>query len=222
MRKFKIFTLSVFLLTVSLCTAGCERDGVYVRSVSELRQYIFIGDANGVSLTAFYGFKEFPYENDGKAGEKIYGFTFKIGVVPDEIKRTVKFSRGGKDYSADFAHDAVSGEYIAFTETDADLTGDFTVDYVCGSAVTRVDMVSVLPKNCLDYKQALAALEKKQKPLLDAYSADGAFNAEIYMRIIVREDKPYWYVGIAAGNGDLKALLVDGVSGEILAVREIK
>ena len=41
------------------------------------------------------------------------------------------------------------------------------------------------------------------------------------MRIFVKNDSPYWYVGIASGNGKLKALLIDGASGELLAAREI-
>ena len=41
------------------------------------------------------------------------------------------------------------------------------------------------------------------------------------VKVIVKDDKPYWYVGIASGGGNLKALLIDGFSGEVLAIREI-
>ena len=50
---------------------------------------------------------------------------------------------------------------------------------------------------------------------------DGNFNAELYMRVIVKDQLPYWYVGFASGNEQLKALLVDGINGEVLAIREI-
>ena len=41
------------------------------------------------------------------------------------------------------------------------------------------------------------------------------------MRVIVKDQLPYWYVGFASGNEQLKALLVDGINGEVLAIREI-
>ena len=38
---------------------------------------------------------------------------------------------------------------------------------------------------------------------------------------IVKEKKPYYYVGFASGNDKLKALLIDGLTGKTLAIREI-
>ena len=41
------------------------------------------------------------------------------------------------------------------------------------------------------------------------------------MRIIVKDGKAYWYAGLSDGKDFLKALLIDGVSGEILATRTV-
>ena len=41
------------------------------------------------------------------------------------------------------------------------------------------------------------------------------------MRIIVKKEKPYWYIGLINQDGTTKALLVDGFSGEVLAIRKI-
>ena len=91
-----------------------------------------------------------------------------------------------------------------------------------GSAPEVITLKSILPKNTIDYKKALDFLYKDQQNLIKAFCDEsGAFNAEIYARIVVKNDKPFWYVGIASGNGNLKALLVDGFSGKTLAIREI-
>ena len=72
------------------------------------------------------------------------------------------------------------------------------------------------------FGKALDFLYSDQQNLIKAFCDEkGAFNAEIYARIIVKNDKPFWYIGIASGNNNLKALLIDGFSGKTLAIREI-
>ena len=48
----------------------------------------------------------------------------------------------------------------------------------------------------------------------------GNFNAEIALRVLVKDNHPYWYVGLSNTSGT-KALLLDGFSGEVLAVKDI-
>ena len=82
-------------------------------------------------------------------------------------------------------------------------------------------MQSIIPKGTISYVKALECLNKSQPQLIKAFSNEDGFNAEIYARIIVKNDKAYWYIGLAGGNNRLKALLVDGKTCEVLAVREI-
>ena len=65
-------------------------------------------------------------------------------------------------------------------------------------------------------------LSSEQGALIETYkNENGEFSGEISERIIVKNEKPYWYVGLLNGKGGTKALLIDGLNGEILAVREI-
>ena len=81
-------------------------------------------------------------------------------------------------------------------------------------------MNSILPTNCLSINEVLSSLEKSQADFINYYKVDLKFNAEIYARVMVKNQKPYWY--IAFGNKEsLKAFLVDGISGEVLAIRQI-
>ena len=83
-------------------------------------------------------------------------------------------------------------------------------------------MKSVVPTNTISYEKALDNLYNNQSHLINAYTdKDGNFNAEIYMRVVVKNDKSFWYIGIANGNNNLKALLIDAVTGEVKAIREI-
>ena len=50
---------------------------------------------------------------------------------------------------------------------------------------------------------------------------NGAFGAEITLRVFVNNEKPYWYVGLVRGEHKVVALLIDGVTGDVLAIREL-
>ena len=220
----KKLVFSVFILLTAcffLTSFGCAEENFYLAYVSDLKQDLYFGTANGVNFTACYGFREEPFVNDGKVGEKVYGYTFKLDIVPDEIRRSLELTVRKETYSAIFIVDNATNEYKAFVEIKNHFEKEFDIIFVCGSEKTPVTLTSRIPENCIGYERALGLLAEKQQPLLNAYTKDNRFNAEIYMRIFIKNDSPYWYVGIADGNGKLKALLIDGFSGELLAVREI-
>lgn len=217
----KKFIFSVLILCCSLFFTGCKTENVYLGYISDLKQDFYVGGQNGTDITAFYGFREEPFINDGKVGEKIYGYTFKLAIIPDDVRRSVEFTFDNKTYSAVFSLDGLNSEYKAFIEIKHRFDKEFTINLICGSEKTAVTLRSVVPENCISYETAIDVLTEKQQPLLNAYTENGVFSAEIYMRVFIHNDAPYWYVGIASGNGKLKALLIDGISGEILAVRDI-
>ena len=218
MKKIIVIFL---ILCFTLGFSGCKKENAYLTYISELKQNLYAGTANDISVTAYYGFREEPFINDGKAGEKVYGYTFKLDIIPDEIRRAVELKTDNETYSAVFTPDEITSEYKAFIEIKNHFEREFTVTYICGSEQTQITLCSIVPENCISYERALDLLTEKQQSLLNAYSSDNGFNAEIYMRIFIKNDSPYWYVGIASGHGKLKALLIDGISGELLAVREI-
>jgi hypothetical protein len=41
------------------------------------------------------------------------------------------------------------------------------------------------------------------------------------MRVLVKDNHAYWYIGLCDTEGKLKALLIDGFDGKVLAVRDI-
>lgn len=217
MRKF-IVLLLIFSIT-AFC--GCNKNSVYASRISELKQDVYEGSVEDINITAVYGFRENPFVNDGKVGDIYYGYTFKLGIIPDGIRRFVEFTFDNKSYSADFELYDLTGEYKAFIEIQHHFEREFTVNLAYGTDVKTVVLTSALSEDCIDYKKALDVLSDKQNSLLETFMIDGEFNAEIYMRIFIKEQKPYWYVGIASGNDKLKALLIDGISGDLIAVRDI-
>ncbi len=225
MKKLLIFLFSVSLsFTIIFNAFGCgEQDDPIYQRVSELKNQVFVGQSANYNLKACYGFKEQPYLNDAKVGEKFSLLTFKLlDKQTDSATYTLTLNFNGKDYKQDFKPSKITGTLtVEFNIDNFNLT-QFDVTITSGSSVDKVQLNSVVPKNAITYKQALDYLRKDQAKLIDSLTdANGNLNFEIYARIIVKNDKPYWYIGLGLGDGKLKALLIDGFSGQILAVREV-
>lgn len=217
MRKLTAFVIIIYCL---FSLFGCEKENPYLSYVSDLTQDVYICETDDFTVKATYGFREEPFVNDGKAVERVYGYTFTLDVVPDDVRRTVLFTYENENYSAAFALDGVSGEYKAFVEINRRFEKQFTATVATGAEKRELTFVSELPDNSITYERALEILAEAQQPLLNSYATENGFSAELYMRVFVKNGKPYWYVGIAQ-NGKLKAFLMDGVSGDLLAIRDI-
>lgn len=218
MRKLIALTV-IAALFATLC--GCKTENEYLSHVSELRQDIYVGSTNGYTLTAYYGFQEKPFVNDGKCGALIYGYTIKLNIIADETQRKIEINNDGEILNGIFKCDENTGEYKAFIETEKHFDKTFSANLICGAESTPVTLNSILPEDCLSYADTLNILSTSQTSLLESYKTGEEFNAEIYMRVFVKNENPYWFVGIASGNNLLKAFLTDGKTGEVLAIREI-
>ncbi len=186
----------------------------------ELRSDVFEGEADGITLKAAYGFK-----NASEAttpSDRIYKLFVRLeGDVKDGATYHVAVTYNGKEYKN--ACDLLpSGSPFTAFEIPDFAEKEFSVTVLCGSDVYAVTLKSLLPEGTVGYKQMLTEVFKSQKELVNKYVDDnGTFKGSICARVLVRKEKPYWYVGFISEQGDVKAFLVDGITCEVLAVREI-
>ncbi len=220
MKKITLFLLVVLYLLCFLSSCATPQ-GLEIY-LSELRSEIFAGSNENLSVKAFYGFKETPYHNDGKIGTKDYFLSFRLAnTETTDVNYYVVFNHNGKEFVAEFKAHPVSHLLIAEIPLDDFSKKEFEITIRYAENQVPIKLSSLLPKETISYKQALDNIEKNQPQLLKSCYVDDVFSAEIYQRILVKDGKPFWYVGFAYGNDRLKALLVDGISGEILAIREL-
>ena len=225
MKKLRFFAL--FLCLISSLTfiifSGCAKTNPLYDCVSELRLNLYQGSCEDFTLKAGYGFKETPYHNDGEVSKRIYQLTFRLlNKDIDDITYTLKLNYNSQTYSGIFALDPITNAITTKIEVENFDLKEFTVVLSFGGAEKEIIMTSLLPEGTMTYQSALDKLHKNQTALIGAFTdQNGKFTAEIYMRIIVKEQKPYWYIGFANGNDRLKAMLMDGFNGELLAVREV-
>ena len=221
MRKFLIFTvfLSLLLCLCSSCSKKCEL-GEYV---SLLRSDIFYGESDNYLVKGYYEQRESPLSNDGKVKNKISYLVFTLpNRQSDSVNYSLCFDHNDKSYQLDFKLDPVTHTLSALAEIDEWSNKEFIVYLKFGGQSLQVNMHSTLPQNTISYLTALEKLKEKQKNLIDSYRDEsGTFKGEIHVRVLTRENNPYYYVGLISSSGDLKALLIDGLSGELLAIREV-
>ena len=223
MKKFILILSGLALAFVCLFVFGCNDDFGLSEYVSELKQDVYIGDNDHYELTASYGYKENPLARDGKVGNRVYALVFRlVGEETSSIEFCIELNIDGQTKNATFSIDPVSNKMTAFILADQKFNQkEFDVTLKSAGQNVKIKMKSLVPSNALDNKSALKKLHENNKSLVDTYMENGVFNGEIIQRIIVKDGKPYWYIGLADKNGSLKALLIDGVTGQTLAIRHV-
>ncbi len=219
MKKFIFALLSVILSIFTLFNvAGCKKTSYLLPYVSELRAEVFEGNFSNFTIKAYYGYRENPYINDGKVGNYSHELTFILkGAKTEETAFTLEIF----DYREVLNFEkSPSGKLVARLNVENFDKKEFDVALGYSSQKIQITMRSLLPEGTLDVNEVLLNIEQTQTNLLNSFSPSGVFEGEIYARIIVKNQKPYWYLALANGK-TLKAFLVDGLTGEVLAIREV-
>ena len=215
----------VFIALVSFCAVffyGCKKEEPLLPFLSELRENIYEGEDNGLKIKAAYGFNEYPKSFDGKPEKKRYVLSFTlIGAETSAVEYSVGFNYGGTEYKGAFKYDPAENRLAADFFLDGFSAKSFPVTLSFSSERREITLNSIVPEGTANYVEILSALRENQTAFIESLYVDGVFSAEIILRVIVKNEKAYYYVGIARENY-LKAFLMDGKTKEVLAIREIR
>ena len=223
MKKFWIVIVSCFLCLCFFGLVSCNQEKGLEPYVSQLTNNLYHSESQNYNLKAVYGYKEINPNQDGKVGQKAYYLTFRLFDKQTNMQTySLQLEFAKKNYGGDFTVNPVSHTLTLDLEIEGFVCDSFDVKITCGDQTEVIKMTSPIPKNTLGYKKALLALQKEQGSLIKSYyDNNGNFTAEIYLRILVKDGKAYWYVGLAQSEKQLKALLLDGETGKVLAIREV-
>ena len=213
MKKYLSFCFLAIILTFSLFFGSCAKEDL-TDNIVELRKNVYSGDYNGTPLRASYGYKL-------SDGYKKYSLSFILPFNSVSGETTVNLNFNEQDYSALFALSEVTGNLLARIDLENFDVNEFECTLSVGNERAVVKMITDVPNGACDYKKAVEFLQKNQPELVELYRENGIFTANLTVRIIGKNDKCYYYIGIEK-KGVLKALLIDGFSGEVLAIRDIR
>ncbi len=226
MKIPKIFVLILSFILSFSSLFGCNNNNLQ-NNVSELRKDVFLANLESdnkenLTLKGACGFIEKPYALDGKTGETIGFLKFNLsGDVSENVSYSLAFTHDDFNYKKEFTFSPTSNAFTAFFEIDNFSLKEFNVNLFIGAKSYPVALKSIVPNDILSYDKALEKLKENQ-PSLIAQKTDenGNFNAEIFMRVLVKNEYPYWYIGISHEKA-IKAMLMDAKTGKILAVRDV-
>ncbi|MBO5328693.1 MAG: hypothetical protein J6B04_05930 [Clostridia bacterium] len=214
MRKFLTATLFLVIFTFSLC--GCFKKIDYTDYVSESRTTIYIYCDDEISVKIYCGNKESPYCADGIKG-KVESFTeilVKFLNNPKSVNITCDNICGEMNYNA-VKNAFYLSDGVKIPPLD-DLLFKLEVD---GKAyeykATNVTLNGVISK-----ETALNCVIEYDGETFEQLTEHGLFNGEIFIRILYDEGC-YYYVGVCDTQGKIKAYLLDGVYGKIIAERNL-
>ncbi len=216
-HKLPIFILCIFALFFS----GCKSQPTLDKYVSELRSNCYESIDSSISISAGYGYREKMPNLDGSVTQKTYAIVFRLKDVQNEnITYNVALTFNGKEYKSTFKLNAINHTLSAIIPVDNFNLNEFDIALSYSSTNQVIKMKSTLPKGTISHSKALLCLQKHQPDLVKSYYKNNQFCGEICLRVLVKDNHPYWYIGMSNDKGT-KALLIDGFSGEVLAVRDI-
>ena len=210
--KFKFLLVFFVLLLVPFysCSSSQEKN-----SISQIRYNVFYGEQNGVCIKAYAEEKEFPFVNDGVAGDR-ENFVI-VKVLNQTEKTTVTISYDKQTYTGESSYNAVSNSMdFSFKVKSLPSKKISVLATVLGES-TQIDCVSMLKNDTISPIVAIEKVAKQQTDFISSLYSNGDFKAEIYVRLIVEGDYNFYYVGYAQGANKITAFLLDGVTGEIIA-----
>lgn len=221
-RILLIFVCIVAALSFTGCKPQIEK---YAENISELRDNVYEGGNETMTVTAITGRREDPYILDGHCtgaqdftlikivpkefiAGKVYSYSVKIG--DKEFTGEMKQHPFGKSFSADIAARSYENEIAVSVTADAQ-TETFT-------------LVSVVTEDMIKADKALEIASARLKKEISSLSSGGRLCAEIYIRLmpnpIDNSGSYHWYVAYIGEAQLTYAALIEPHSMEIVAVRD--
>lgn len=224
MKFFKrIAAIFLILLTVttSFTAVACKKDVPLSERVSSVKTDIFKGDYDGLTVTAELYYGEYPEIRDGKVGDKQTSLVFTVPLSEPDKSYSVTMNYDGKLFAENFIYDGVKNALVATIFPEGFDKKTFSAKITLSSSVKEVTFSSIVKGDCLSYEKILSALYERQKTFIESFYDGDELNAEIILKISVVSEKIYWFVAVWGENGKGKAMLFDGVTADVLAVKDV-
>ena len=222
MKKTIILLIFILIFPLILFSTSCEKKLDLSKYVSDLREDVFVGESQTFSIQAHLGKREDPFIQDGKIG--LIKPRLLVKIVSEfnkdtEVVATLTFNE--QNYVEKFSFNGVANTLTATFNLDNFNLKTFDITLTFMDKSESITLSSIKPENTLTYVKALDCLLKKQPTLIQNYlNENNQFQGEIFLRLLVNNDTPYYYVGLSS-NEKIVALLIHGVSGKILSIKEV-
>ena len=219
-----IILIIVIVVFLSGCAGGIEKD--MWDNMSEYREVMLQGRAEGVYATLISGLREKDYKMDGVSTEKI-----PFGVITVDLSCGASESYsynlfvGTKKYEGVFGINPHNNTLIADIGQCVDANENVVMDIVGGDSKISVKLKNVNLNWTISAIDCVEILLGKYKSQIKSLYDNNDFMAEVYLKIIDEWDKYgeefFLYISIVAKDDRCISMLISPYTGDILASKII-
>ena len=216
MKRLLILAAAIISAVAAACSAGCSRQVNYGGYVSEKRSDTFVYQDDDVTIKLHCTAKEQPYNTDGICGDvtDLIEIFVTLPKNPQELTVNCGGLGGEMNYQA-----TQNGYSLWFTAPPFDKKS-VEVTLIADGESKSYTALTVRYDGVMSCEQALSCVIEHDKTYFDALTSNGLFDGEIFIRLLY-DDGCYYYVGVCDKQKKIKAYLVDGERGKIIATKEL-
>lgn len=214
--------VGLFIVVVVLCfSISCKGKVDLAFFVSSFRQGVYEGSIDDYKITAYTELREEPFLLDGFVGEKVNVITIKLEKEQGSLDGAkVRLNYGENSCEGTFDYNPLNGKFICEIEvenlpTESNITAIIKSEEIEKSCQLTTKKLS----STITQKEVLNMIKKQEPEIIKNLFENNNVTTEIHVRLIAEENKNYYYVGLVQKDGKIKAFLLDGSTGEILAKR---
>ena len=228
MKIFKKFFLLIFICPLFLF--GCNSanlKAIVNEKLSEVRFNLFSASNDEINIKFTSGFREDPYILNGKSENKK-----EFGVITVKFLKNLPNTNASPnfvitiedmDFDGVFELNPFDQTYVQDIETFVLDDSNVTIKIMFGELNFETSLKNVSKEFSINHKDALNIFIKEFEKDINLLLKNGK-DFEVYVKIISDPnfslDKNYFYVCLISNSGISFSLIIDPLSGQILAKNE--
>ena len=228
MKIFKKFFLLIFICPLFLF--GCNNanlKAIVNEKLSEVRFNLFSASSDEINIKFTSGFREDPYILNGKSENKK-----EFGVITVKFLKNLPNTNASPnfvitiedmDFDGVFELNPFDQTYVQDIETFVLDDSNVTIKIMFGELNFETSLKNVSKEFSINHKDALNIFIKEFEKDINLLLKNGK-DFEVYVKIISDPnfslDKNYFYVCLISNSGISFSLIIDPLSGQILAKNE--
>ncbi len=228
MKILKKFFLLVFICPLFLF--GCNNanlKAIVNEKLSEVRFNLFSASSDEINIKFTSGFREDPYILNGKSENKK-----EFGVITVKFLKNLPNTNASPnfvitiedmDFDGVFELNPFDQTYVQDIETFVLDDSNVTIKIMFGELNFETSLKNVSKEFSINHKDALNIFIKEFEKDINLLLKNGK-DFEVYVKIISDPnfslDKNYFYVCLISNSGISFSLIIDPLSGQILAKNE--
>ena len=217
----------IIMFTLSGCGKATTKS-IVMNNLAEVRYNVFEGESENFSITFMSGMREDPYCADGLANPLIeFGVITLVskneGAVYDAAQKKYTITIDFNSYNGDFDINPFDRSLVADIQKVVSDTSNISIQVLVADITEIVTLTNGLSNATINYDKALTLALNELKTEIKPLIKNKQLHAEVYIKIITdlnrTFNKFYWYVALLDDSGKTIAVIIDPISGELVAKR---